>query len=221
MRRNLQIVMTTCVVGFGVWAGMFILTTIHGLIGDANPRLFDALSMIARVAGVLAGLGWGFRRVRAQHVNIPERSVFVFALLSLSYLFYLAVSGEVEDFLSVDPLVAARRVADRNNIHGDSIEFRGITIMGVRVYTVEKDGKVIQVIGVAPRLRLWWTPAFNMDRESYEKHDFGRPIIQGARLTPRSNRLFGARQSGVHESRPRGLEHPLSLGTCCCGCLSL
>jgi hypothetical protein len=72
MKRYLLIFATTCIVGFGVWFGVFIIVTVHGLMGEANPGLYEILSVISCVMGVVAALVWAYRRIRAQAVSIFE-----------------------------------------------------------------------------------------------------------------------------------------------------
>lgn len=91
MKRSLTIIATTCVVGFGVWFGLFILTTVHGLVGEANEPLFWTLSNGSRVCGLIAGVFWAVRRIRRRAVAFPELVIFCLGAVSLYYLVYLTI----------------------------------------------------------------------------------------------------------------------------------
>lgn len=91
MKQSLTIIATTCVVGFGVWFGLFIFTTVRGLLGEANEPLFWALSNILRICGLIAGVFWAVRRIRSRAVAFPELALFFFGAVSLLYLGYLTV----------------------------------------------------------------------------------------------------------------------------------
>jgi len=92
MKRNLQIIATTCIVGFGVWFGLLILTTFHGLLAEVNEPLFRLLSIGSRVSGVAAAMFWAVRRARKRDVAWPEAALFFFAVVSLSHFAYLAIA---------------------------------------------------------------------------------------------------------------------------------
>ena len=172
MKKFLRIGATTCLVGFGVWFGLFITTTLHGLLGEANPSLYLAFSRLSIAAGVIASALWAWRRICGKRVRIPEWALLLFASLSLSYLSYLLISNEVNEFWAFDPLVAAQRFEKWNNTPGDTFTFLGTTSMGVRIYSVAREGKSTSVIGVAPRFGLWWSYAYGAaslkDYEDYE-----------------------------------------------------
>jgi hypothetical protein len=174
MKKFLQIGATTCVVGFGVWFALFYAGALCTFFGEANPGLFLTLSRLSIAVGVVAALFWALRRIRGIPVRIPEWILLLVAFLSLSCLAKLHISAEVHEFLAFDPraaaqVVAAQRLAQIKSGDILTFTFLGTTSMGVRVYSVERDGKPWWVVGVFPRYRLWWIPAYSMDLEDYEK----------------------------------------------------
>ncbi|WP_397383023.1 hypothetical protein [Prosthecobacter sp.] len=89
MKRWLTILITTCIVGFGVSFGLFIITTIHGLLGEANEPLFWKLSISSRLCGWIAAGFWAMRRIRRRTLSFGDSAFFFFGAVSLSYLGYL------------------------------------------------------------------------------------------------------------------------------------
>jgi hypothetical protein len=173
MKKFLQIGATTCIVGFGVWFALFFAGGVCTLFGEGDSGLFRTLSIFSIAGGVVAALFWAFRRTRGRPVRIPEWILLVVAFLSLSGLAEHLIAEEVHGFLAFDPRVAAQRAVQRYAPikAGDTFTFTflGTTSMGVRVYSMERDGKPRWVVGVSPRYRLWWIMAFDMDLEDYEK----------------------------------------------------
>lgn len=165
--RFLQIGATTCIVGFGVWFALFFVGGICTFFGEANPGLFLTFSKFSIAGGVVAALFWALRRIRGTPVRITEWILLVAAFLSLSGLAEHLIVKEAYSFLAFDPRVAAQRCAPFKT--GDALTFLGTTSMGVRVYSVERDGKPWWVVGIFPRYRMWWIEAYSMDREDYEK----------------------------------------------------
>lgn len=167
MKKFLQIGATTCIVGFGVWFALFFVGGIFTFFGEGDYERFRTFSTIAIVVGIIAALFWAWRRIRDAPVRIPEWGLLVFAALSLSGLAQHVVSDEAHEFLAFDPLVAVQR--DVPVQPGDNFTFLGTTSMGVRVYSVERGGKTLWVVGVFPRFKLWWTNAFSVDPDDYER----------------------------------------------------
>ena len=175
MKRFLQIGATTCIVGFGVWFALFFASGICTLFGEGDPGLFRTLSIFSIAVGVVAALFWALRRIRGTPVRIQEWILLLVAFLSLSGLAQHIISEEMHDFLAFNPRVAAQVAVQRYAPikTGDILTsaFLGTTSMGVRVYSMDRSGKPWWVVGVFPRYKLWWTMAFDMDLEDYEKQE--------------------------------------------------
>ena len=92
VKQYLKIIATTCIVGFGVWFGLLILTTFHGLLAEVSEPLFRLLSIGSRVSGVAAAMFSAVRRARKRAVAWPEAALFSFAVVSLSYFACLAIA---------------------------------------------------------------------------------------------------------------------------------
>lgn len=92
MKQHLTIFTTTCLVGFGIGFGLWIITTAHGLLGEANASLFAKLSMASLIGGVITAGFWLMRRTRRRPMAIPDCAVLFVSALSLSYWAYLAVT---------------------------------------------------------------------------------------------------------------------------------
>ena len=92
MKQHLTIFTTTCLVGFGVGFGLWIITTAHGLLGEANESLYGTLSMASRIGGVVAAGFWVMHRARRRPMAIPDFAVLFFSAISLSYLAYLEIN---------------------------------------------------------------------------------------------------------------------------------
>ena len=93
MIKQLQIFVTTSVVGVGVWWGVLLVSTGHGLVAEAAPVVFNALSWVAIASGILAALLWAWRRAHNLVISTVERVLFSLALLSLLYLICLLALG--------------------------------------------------------------------------------------------------------------------------------
>ncbi len=85
MTRYLSLIATTCLIGAGVWIGLLILTTFHGLLGEVNEAAFRFLAIGSRVMGVIAGGFWAVRRVRGRPVHWFEQVLLAFACAALLY----------------------------------------------------------------------------------------------------------------------------------------
>ena len=92
MKQHLTIFTTTCLVGFGVGFGLWIVTTAHGLLGEANESLYAMLSMASRMGGVVAAGFWVMRRVRRRPMAVLDFAVLFFSAISLSYWAYLGIN---------------------------------------------------------------------------------------------------------------------------------
>jgi len=175
MKKFLQTGATTCIVGFGVWFALFFVGGICTFFGEADPGLFRTFSIVSIAGGVVAALFWVVRRIRGVPLKIPEWILLLVAVLSLSDLAQSLIAKEVHEFLAFDPRVAAQVAAERYAPikTGDILTsaFLGTTSMGVRVYSMDRSGKPWWVVGVFPRYKLWWTMAFDMDLEDYEKQE--------------------------------------------------
>ncbi len=88
MKKILTIAAKSCIVGVGVGWGFLIITTLHGLLGEAFPRLCHALWVLSIALGIVAACGWAWRRGRGRPIGTSEQILFVCALLSLLYLGY-------------------------------------------------------------------------------------------------------------------------------------
>ena len=95
MLKYLLIAVTTAIVGIGVWWGVFMISTVHGLIAEAMPLLFTGLSWFARAAGLGLAFVWAWRRTCDSPIRVVEQCLFLFALLSCIYrgLFYERLNG--------------------------------------------------------------------------------------------------------------------------------
>jgi hypothetical protein len=173
MKKFVLIGASTCIVGFGVWVALFFADDVCTFFGEANPGLYRTLSIFSIAVGVVAALFWALRRIRGTPVRIPEWILLLIAFLSLSALSQHLIAEEVHGFLVFDSRVAAQVAVQRDapNKTNDILTFTflGTTSIGVRVYSVERGSKPWWVVGVVPRYRLWWTMAFDMDLEDYEK----------------------------------------------------
>lgn len=167
MKKFLLIAFTTCIVGFGVWFALFFVAGVFTLFGEGDYGRFHALSIIAILVGIITALFWVWRRIRSTSIKFPEWLLFVCATLSLLGLAQHVIADEAREFLAFDPLVAAQR--DSPFKPEDHLSFLGTTSMGVREYLLERGGKPWWAVGVFPRYRLWWTNAYSMDLEDYER----------------------------------------------------
>jgi hypothetical protein len=167
MKKLFQTGVTTCVVGFGVWFAIIFVSGVCTLFGEGAPFLFRLLSIFAIFIGAVAALFWTLRRLRGEPVGIPEWIFLVGAFISISGLAEQLVANEARGFLAFDPRVAVQRVASSKP--GDVLSLLGTTSMGVRVYSVERGGKPLWIVGICPRYSIWWVEAFDMGQEDYEK----------------------------------------------------
>ena len=87
------IAITTAIVGIGVWWGVFMISTVHGLIAEAMPLLFTVLSWCAMAIGFGLAFVWAWRRTCDSPIRVVEQFLFLSALLSCIYLGLLWMRG--------------------------------------------------------------------------------------------------------------------------------
>lgn len=166
--KYIRLLLSTSVIGFGLWWGFLIITTFHGLLAEANESLAHALNAVAIVLGAVAAATWFYRRLGTRPVRVLERVVFGLAALSLAYLGYFFISGEVQSFVAFDPVTAARRDAEQGPVPRGELVARGKYRRVHEFGVVTPQGKTEWIIGVAPRF-VWWTHAYSMSADDYER----------------------------------------------------